>query len=84
MAKTLWSFGHSECNIGLNIVKFLIAGTPKMITFIVLKVYCAVMHPKDADGMANSVDPEHSFMSTSILIGAVCSELPVPLPRVLQ
>ena len=46
-------------------VKILKFGTPQTITIIVLKnrkVWCniALMHPKDADGMANSVDPDQT------------------------
>ena len=33
---------------------------PKVITFTSLKMEQSVMHPKDADGMANSVDPDQT------------------------
>ena len=37
-------------------------------------VYCniALMHPKDADGLANSVDPDQTASSSLILVCTVC------------
>ena len=34
------------------------------------------MHPKDADGMANSVDPEQTSRSSLIWVYTVCLDLP--------
>ena len=53
------------CSILPTTVKILKFGTPQTIAIIVLKiekVWCniALMHPKDADGMANSVDPDQT------------------------
>ena len=36
------------------------------------------MHPKDADVMANSVDPDQSL----ILVCTVCCDLSVPIHRI--
>ena len=52
-------------------VKILKFGTPQTIAIIVLKiekVWCniALMHPKDADGMANSVDPDQTASSEAV------------------
>ena len=52
-------------------IKILKFGTPQTIAIIVLKiekVWCniALMHPKDADGMANSVDPDQTASSEAV------------------
>ena len=52
-------------------VKILKFGTPQTIAITVLeiaKVGCniALMHPKDADGMANSVDPDQTASSEAV------------------
>ena len=52
-------------------VKILKFGTPQTIAIIVLKnrkVWrnIALMHPKDADGMANSVDPDQTASSEAV------------------
>ena len=43
------------------------------------------MHPKDADRMANSVDPDQTapFRSSLVLVCTVCSDLSVPILRIL-
>ena len=44
--------------------------------------FSAVVLLKDADGMANSVDPDqtaHGFMSSLILVHTVCWDLSVPV-----
>ena len=48
-----------------NTVKNLKIRTPEKFAVIIIKVgtvwfYDRVMHPKDADGMANSVDPDQT------------------------
>ena len=41
------------------------------------------MHPKDADGMANSVDPDQTASRSSlILVCTVCLDLSVPIHRI--
>ena len=50
-------------------VKILKFGTPQTIAIIVLKiVWCniALMHPTDADGMANSIDPDQTASSEAV------------------
>ena len=52
-------------------VKILKFGTPQTIAIIVLKIekfdiYIALMHPKDADEMANSVDPDQTASSEAV------------------
>ena len=52
-------------------VKILKFGTPQTIAIIVLKiekfdVTIALMPPKDADGMANSVDPDQTASSEAV------------------
>ena len=52
-------------------VKILKFGTPQTIAIIVLKiekfdVTFSIMHPKDADGMANSVDPDQTASSEAV------------------
>ena len=52
-------------------VKILKFGTPQTIAITVLKIeknWCniALMHPKDADGMANSVDPDQTASSEAV------------------
>ena len=52
-------------------VKILKFGTPQTIANIRpknRKVWCniALMHPKDADGMANSVDPDQTASSEAV------------------
>ena len=52
-------------------VKILKFGTPQTIAITVLKnrkVWCniALMHPKDADGMANSEDPDQTASSEAV------------------
>ena len=55
-----------DCDISDITVKILKFGTPQTIVIIVLKIekfdvaLIALMHPKDADGMANSVDPDQT------------------------
>ena len=55
----------------MSTVKILKFGTPQTITIIVLKVEkfdftFALMHPKDADVMANSVDPDQTASSEAV------------------
>ena len=53
-------------------VKILKFGTPQTLAIIVLKIekfdvrYIALMHLKDADGMANSVDPDQTASSEAV------------------
>ena len=53
-------------------VKILKFGTPQTIAIIVLKIEknrkenIPLMHPKDADGMANSVDPDQTASSEAV------------------
>ena len=52
-------------------VKILKFGTPQTIAITVLKIEkngcnIALMHPKDADGMANSVDPDQTASSEAV------------------
>ena len=52
-------------------VKTLKFGTPQTIAIIVLKtekfdVNIALMYPKDADGMANRVDPDQTASSEAV------------------
>ena len=50
-------------------------GTAELIiTIIVLKLYNAVMHPIDADRMANSVDPDQTapLWVCTVLLRSVC------------
>ena len=44
------------------------------------------MHPKEADGMANSVDPDQTapFRSSLIWVCTVCLDLSVPIFRILM
>ena len=44
------------------------------------------MYPKDADGIANSVDPDQTapFRSSLIWVCTVSSDLPVPIFRILM
>ena len=56
------------CLITVKTLKF---GTPQTIAIIVLKiekfdVNIALMHPKDADGMANRVDPDQTASSEAV------------------
>ena len=37
-----------------------------------MQFYHRVMHPKDADGMANSEDPEEAVYSGSKLFAQIC------------
>ena len=48
--------------------KILKFGTPQTIAIIVLKIekFDALMHPKDADGMANSVDPDQTASEEAV------------------
>ena len=60
-----------EISFSCVTVKFLKFGTPQTIAIIVLKiekVRCniALMHSKDADGMANSVDPDQTASSEAV------------------
>ena len=53
-------------------VKILKFGTPQTIAIIVLKIekfdvtLHYLMHPKDADGMANSIDPDQTASSEAV------------------
>ena len=48
-------------------VKILKFGTPQTIAIIVIKnSNIALMHPKDADGMANSVDPDQTASEEAV------------------
>ena len=50
-------------------VKILKFGTPQTIAIIVLKIEkfdVTLMHPTDADGMANSVDPDQTASSEAV------------------
>ena len=58
-------------------VKLLKIWTPKKTTVIILKFdWYGVMHPNDADGMANSVDPDQTAAPQSDL-GLHCLLRPV-------
>ena len=54
----------SDLGIDLPIPKRPKIGTPETDTVILIKynslVYNAVIHPKDADGMANNADPDQT------------------------
>ena len=60
----------NEVKKNILTVKILKFGTPQTIAIIVLieKVRCniALMHPKDADVMANSVDPDQTASSEAV------------------
>ena len=45
-----------------DVVKILRVGTHKIITVVVLQMVlqCTDTHPKDADGMANRLDPDQT------------------------
>ena len=49
-------------------VKILKFGTPQTIAIIVLKTikFDVTLHPKDADGMANSVDPDQTASEEAV------------------
>ena len=47
-------------------VKILKFGTPQTIAIICPKSNIALMHPKDAAGMANSVDPDQTASSEAV------------------
>ena len=61
-----WTSGRNDNST----VKILKIGTPATIIITVLKMkqwfYDAVMHPKDADGMANSEDPDQTAPSGAV------------------
>ena len=55
----------------LSTIKILKFGTPQTIAIIVLKIeknWCNItlMHPKDAGGMANGVDPDQTASSEAV------------------
>ena len=57
--------------VSSSTVKILKFGSPQTIAIIVLKnrkVGCniALMHPKDVDGMANSVDPDQTASEEAV------------------
>ena len=56
--------------LALRTVKILKLGTPQTIAIIVLKIekfdVIALMHTKDADEMANSVDPDQTASSEAV------------------
>ena len=49
-------------------VKILKFGTPQTIAIIVVKKenFDVTLHPKDADGMANSVDPDQTAFEEAV------------------
>ena len=62
-------FDAAKVIVGQRVtVKILKFGTPQTIAIIVLKVekFYVLMHPKDADGMANSVDPDQTATSEAV------------------
>ena len=50
----------------MTTVKILKFGTPLTIAIIVLKIEKFDVHPKDAGGMANSVDPDQTASSEAV------------------
>ena len=48
--------------------------------------YNEAMNPKDAEGMANSADPDQTapFRGSLIWVCTVCSDLPVPILGILR
>ena len=57
----------TDCRLNCT-VKVLKFGTPQTIVIIVLKIekFDVTLHPKDADGMANSVDPDQTASSEAV------------------
>ena len=50
-----------------------------------VRFYSAVTRPKDADGMANSVDPDQTAPRSSLIwICTVCSDLSVSILRIFM
>ena len=77
--KWLKSYQGISILIWLNTVKILKFPTPKKFAVITLKVeqdgfFLRVMHLKDAEGIANSVDPdqEQSDLGLHCLLRPVC------------
>ena len=76
---TLWAFGSGE-------LKIQNVRTPEKFAVIIVKfrpkwLYHTVIHPKDADGIANSVDPDQTAPLGSR--GTVCPDPPVIIPGVI-
>ena len=67
-AKTLWSFGHSECH-RINILDTAYGDlnyhcdSPENNT---IWIYNAVIRLIDADGIANSVDPDQTALLRAV------------------
>ena len=60
---------HEKGGKNESTVKILKFGTPQTIAIIVLKIETfnvTLMHPKDADGLANSVDPDQTASSEAV------------------
>ena len=58
---------YSQIN-ALHTVKILKVGTPQTIAITVLKLvkFDVTLHPKEADAMANSVDPDQTASSEAV------------------
>ena len=61
-------------------VNFLNIRTPQKIVVVTMWLYHRVMSPNDADGMANSVDPERSSL---IWVCTVCLGISVRKLRIV-